>query len=185
MDINKINAIVEDSGIIFLTYGGFLSQSLISAMTEALEKEVEANDVRMGISSNIFTIFIELAQNMMNYSKSKNADCRELVPSGLIVISKDKEGNYYIDSQNIVSIDDKKNMEPKLIEVTTLDRDGIKKKYKELLRSGQGTHARGGGVGFYEIAKRCDKVEYNFTKINDAKYYFHIKTQNIIKNKGK
>ena len=181
MNMSEVQRLVEDDGIIFLTFGGFLSQTLISGMTEALEKEAEANDVSMGISSNIFTIFIELSQNMMNYSKSKDPECREIEPGGLIIVSKDKEGNYYINSQNIVSIEDKEKMEPKLVEVTTLDRDAIKKRYKELRRSGQGVHAKGGGIGFYEIAKRCDKIEYHFRDINENKFYFQIKTKINIK----
>lgn len=182
MNINEVQKLVENDGIIFLSYGGFLSQALISSMTEALEKEAEANDVSMGVSSNIFTIFIELSQNMMNYSKSISLENNNIEPGGLIVVSKDSDGNYYINSQNIVSNDDKNKMLPKLLEVTTLNRDDIKKRYKELRRSGKNTHEKGGGIGFYEIAKRCDKIEYTFTKINENKLYFHIKTKiNITK----
>jgi len=138
MDIKAIENLVEKDGIIFLSFGGFLSQTLITGMTESLEKEAEANNVNMGTSSNIFTIFIELSQNMMNYSKDDTTEGRDIVPGGLIVVSKDKEGNYLISSQNIVSIEDKEKMEPKLIDITTLDRDTIKKKYRELRKSGQG-----------------------------------------------
>jgi hypothetical protein len=181
MDINNIQSLVEQDGIIFLTYGGFLSQPLISAMTEALEKEAELNDIDMGISSNIFTIFIELSQNMMNYSKTIEANSRVVEPGGLIIVSRDFDGNYQIDSQNVLSIDDKEKIEPKLLDINSLDREGIRKKYKELRRSGKNAHAKGGGIGFYEIAKRCDSIEYDFTPINEDKYYFHIKT--IIKLK--
>ncbi len=185
MDIGQVQDLVENDGIVFLSYGGFLSQALISGMTEALEKEALSSDISMGISNNIFTIFIELAQNMMNYSKTQHKDCQEIEPGGLIVVSKDEESNYYIQSQNIVSIDDKKKMEPKLIDVTTLDKESIKKIYKELRRSGKGTHNKGGGLGFYEIAKRCDHIEYNFKKINENKFYFHIKTKINTHNKIK
>jgi len=184
MNINDIQKLVENDGIIFLSYGGFLSQTLISGMTEALEKEADSNGVSMGVSNNIFTIFIELSQNMMNYSKNHHPNNREIDPGGLIIVSKDEDKNYYIHSQNIVSIDDKNKMMPKLIDVTTLDKDGIKKKYKELRRSGKDTHGKGGGLGFYEIAKKCDKVEYDFREINEDKFYFHIKTK-INTNKEK
>jgi len=176
MDINNIQKLVEQDGIIFLTYGGFLSQPLISAMTEALEKEAELNDIGMGISSNIFTIFIELSQNMMNYSKTVEANSRVVEPGGLIIVSRDMDGNYQIDSQNILSVDDKLKIEPKLQDINSLDRDGIRKKYKELRRSGKDAHSKGGGIGFYEIAKRCDSIDYDFTPINEDKYFFHIKT---------
>jgi hypothetical protein len=162
---------------VFISYGGLLTQSLISAMTEALEKETQESEIGMGISSNLFTIFIELSQNMLNYSKTKDKGCRDINPGGLIVVSKNIDGTvYYVHSQNVISVDDKNVIEPKLKEVQTLDRDGIKKRYRELRRSGKGTHSKGGGIGFYEIAKRCDKVDYEFMPINEDKYYFHIKT---------
>jgi hypothetical protein len=184
MKISDIQNMVERDGIVFIGYGGFLSQALISAMTEALEKEAEHNDISMGVSSSIFTIFIELTQNMMNYSKSINQDCRDIVPGGLIVVAKNSdESEYSIHSRNIISIDDKEKIEPKLSEMQTMSKDEIKKRYKELRKSGAGTHGKGGGIGFYEIAKRCDKLEYDFKEINSDKYYFHIKTTISLKNK--
>jgi hypothetical protein len=176
MEINQIQKIVENNGIVFISYGGFITQSLISSMTDALEKEVEANDINMGVSSNIFTVFIELSQNMMNYSKSIKPFCREILPGGLIIVSKDTNTNFYfVDSQNIISKDDMEKIEPKLIEIQSLDRDGIKKRYRELRRSGKDSHEKGGGIGFYEIAKRCSHINYEFKPINEDKFYFHFK----------
>ena len=179
--MKEIQHLVKRDGIIFLTYGGFISQSLIVGMTEALEREVIHNDISMGVSSNIFTIFIELSQNMMHYSKTELIGCRKIVPEGLIIVSKDTENNYSIDSQNIISIEDKNYIEPRLKEIQTLSKDDIKKKYRELRRSGRDAHEKGGGIGFYEIAKRCNEIEYNFDKINEEKYYFNIKTINYTK----
>ncbi len=176
MDIGEIQRMVEDGGIVFLSYGGFLSQALISAMTEALEKEAEYSDISMNASNNIFTVFIELSQNIMNYSKSEQVNDKSLKSQGLIVVSKSERGNYYIHSQNIISLQDKNNIELKLIEIQSLDKDGIKKRYRELRKSGQNTHSKGGGIGFYEIAKRCDSIEYEFKQINEDKFYFHLKT---------
>jgi len=183
MNINEVQKMIDKDGIIFLSYGGFLSQALISGMTEALEKEAEYNEIRMGDSSNIFTIFIELSQNIMNYSKTANVDDTSFRPQGLILVSKSIDGNYHIHSQNIVSLQDKEKIEPKLLEIQSLDRDGIKARYRELRKSGKDTHGKGGGIGFYEIAKRCDSIEYEFKRINEDKFYFHLKTTIIINKK--
>jgi len=179
MDINQIQRMVDNDGIIFLSYGGYLSQTLIAGMTEALEKEAEDNGITMGISNNLFTIFIELSQNIMNYSKSLSND--KLRAQGLILVSKDKEGSYHIHSQNIVSKVDKEKIEPKLQEIQSLDKDALKKRYRELRKSGRNSHDKGGGIGFYEIARKCDSIEYSFTKIQDDRYYFYIKTTNKTK----
>jgi len=175
MHINEIQSMVERQGIVFLTYGGFLSQGLIAGMTEALEKEAEYNNLNLGVSSNIFTIFIELAQNMMNYSKDKNLQASEFKAEGLILVGKDNAGSYYIESQNVVDANDRAKLEPKLSEILTMDKEALKARYKELRRSGKDTHGKGGGIGFYEIAKRCDNVEFEFKPISNDKCHFHFK----------
>lgn len=174
MDLDTIQNLVEKDGIIFLTYGGFMSQTLIAAMTEALEEEAQNNSLSMGISNNIFTIFIELSQNMMNYSKSKHEHSDELKSEGLIVVGKQDDKHYFIHSQNIIDKEDKDKIEPKLLDILSLSKDEIKKKYRELRRSGRDSHSKGGGIGLYEIAKRSDKIQYEFKKINNNKYYFHF-----------
>ncbi len=184
MHMDHIRSIIKDDGIIFLTYGGVLSQTLISGMIEALEKEAENSDLKMGIANNIFTIFIELTQNMMNYS-GKYEDNDKITSDGLIVVAKESnenQENYLIHSNNIVSKDDKENLEMKLKEVVSLDKDELKKRYRQLRREGKDKHSLGAGIGFYEIAKRCDKIEYHFDAIDENKFYFNLNITIITKD---
>ena len=184
MDIAKLENFLDDSGIVFLSYGGILSQELISNMTEALEKETEKNLVSMSAATNIFTIFVELSQNMMNYSKCKTQCNEEFDPKGLVLVGYNKEDNsYYVLSRNVIDNIDKEKIEPKLEEIQTLTRDEIKKKYRELRKSGLDKHNKGAGIGFLEVAKRCDNVEFKFTSINDNKYQFVFQAN--IRNKQK
>jgi hypothetical protein len=85
---------------------------------------------------------------------------------------------YYVNDcdGDTLLFDDKEKIEPKLLEIQSLDKDGIKQRYKELRRSGANTHGQGGGIGFYEIAKRCDSIEHEFKQINENKFYFHLMT---------
>jgi hypothetical protein len=178
MNINEIKQMTEREGIVFLAYAGFLSQALISGMTDALEKETEYGGLGATESTHIFTIFIEMAQNMMNYSKNKAEGIPQFKPEGLILVGKDDEkGVYYVQSQNILDQEDKNKMEPKLIEIQSMDQEAIKKRYRELRKSGRDTHAKGGGIGFYEIAKRCSKVGYDFIPIQNNKYYFQFNAE--------
>jgi hypothetical protein len=81
------------------------------------------------------------------------------------------------------TIDDKQKIEPKPIEIQSLDNQGIKKRYRELRRSGENTHGKGGGIGMYEIAKVSNNIEYSFEAINEDKYYFTMKS--FVKKKAK
>ncbi len=173
-DITKLESILQKDGVIFLTYGGLLTQSIIAGLTEALEKDYENMDVSTKIVNNVLTIFIELSQNMMNYSKKMSEESFD--PRGLILVGKDND-SYYILSQNIVNKKDKEKIEPVLKLIKEKTREEIKKLYKEARRSGRNTHSKGGGIGFFEIAKRCNEIKYNFFPIegDENKFYFRFK----------
>lgn len=160
MNLTAMHKVVERDGIVFLTYGGFLSQSLISGMTEALEKEAQSHDLGMGQANNIFTIFIELSQNMMKYTTQQQQISQQ--SSGLIVVGKSDVNCYFILSQNIVSCADVLPMQEKLESITKLDKAGLKERYRQLRRSGRDRHAKGAGIGFYEIAKRSSGIAFDF-----------------------
>jgi len=168
----KLENVLEENGILFLTYGGFFTQSLIAGMTEVLEKEVEEAELSMKISSNIFVVFIELSQNIMNYSK-KLKTSNGFDPKGLIYVGK-KDEHYFVESKNIISIDDKNKIEKKLQNIQTLSKDEIKKLYKEVRRSGRDTHAKGGGLGFLEIAKKVSSFTFEFKELSEDKLYFRF-----------
>jgi len=155
-----------------LEYEGILTQNIISHNIEIIEYKID----NLHLLSEISTAVIELTQNMMNYSKSDDLECREILPEGMIKVTKDSNNTYIIKSKNIIAIEDKEKLEPKLSEIVTLNSDEIKKKYRELRRSGKDQHDKGAGIGFFEIAKRSNKIEYDFQQINNTKYYFNFKS---------
>lgn len=153
-------------------YDGELTQNIIANFMDNIEDNI-SNMVTM---ANISTIVIEMCQNMMNYSKDKDINSSSIEPAGSITVIIKNDDSYIIEGKNIVSLADKEKIEPKVLEIQSLDKAGIKKRYKELRRSGKNTHSKGGGVGTYEIAKICDRVEYIFEAINDDRYFFTLKT---------
>ena len=150
---------------ILLNYTGLLSQALFSRMVDLIESEVK--------SKNLLTIFIELTQNIINYSI--DIDKNILKPEGTVVVSRTYKNCYFIRSLNIVSLADKEKIEPRLLEIMSLDKKTNRQRYGELRKSRDYSHTKGGGIGFYEIAKRCDLLEYNFEYIKEDRYYFYMK----------
>jgi ABC-type amino acid transport substrate-binding protein/serine phosphatase RsbU (regulator of sigma subunit) len=171
-DITVIGFEIKDDQIkTLLEYQGELTQNIISHNIELLENKI--NDIN--ILSKLSTIVIELTQNMMNYSKSYSENDNKIAPAGFIKVVKDKKDRYYITSRNIISIDDKNKIEPILDEIKHMHKDEIKKRYKELRKSGRDKHEKGAGIGFFEIAKLSRDIDYKFKKINKNKYSFEFK----------
>ncbi|MBF0266706.1 MAG: hypothetical protein HQL46_15695 [Gammaproteobacteria bacterium] len=174
MQVNSLESILDTEGIVFLSYGGFLTQSLIAGMVEALELEAESHGLKMNVSNNIMTVFIELAQNMMNYSKKLTNEHSDFDPKGMIIVGYDKNNeDYYLFSRNLITKKDKEVIEPKIKQVIPMEKDELKQLYRELRKSGQHKHKKGAGIGFVEIARRSDNMQYTFepTQVEDM-YYF-------------
>jgi len=171
--MGDLESALNKDGVIFLTYGGILTQALLVALTEALEKGGEETGMKMKTSINIMTIFIELSQNIMNYARLQQG---KIEPKGMVVVGEDGEGNHYVFSQNKIALADKEKIDKKMKTIMGVDKDTIKKLYREARRSGKDAHSRGGGIGFYEIAKRCDSVDYEFESIDEDTLYFRLKT---------
>lgn len=177
MCFEDLNRLISDKGIIYLSYGGFLNQSLISEMINALEQKIESSNLSMYTNSSICIIFIEISQNIMNYATSKKIKDLEYNSEGLIVVGKDDDlDEFYIYSQNTVAKKDMEKIKPKLEEISKLSIDELKKKYRELRRSGKNGHSKGAGIGFYEIAKKSKRIEFDFIEICSDKYCFQFKS---------
>lgn len=174
MPIRHIKKIIEDDGIVFMTYVGVMSQTLLSGMIEALEQEQNLEGVPKKISHNVFTVLIEMTQNIIKYSKNEDEDGNKFKSNGLILVGKNDDDDFYVHSQNIVSLADKNKITKRIEEIKKLNEDEIKQRYKELRRSAANSHEIGAGIGFYEIAKRAKNITYEFEEINNDKSNFYL-----------
>jgi hypothetical protein len=157
---------------IILEYEGILTQAIISHNVDIIEHSID----NISIVGKLSTLVVEITQNMMNYSKSHDLNCADIRPAGDIKVLQ-QDNTYFVKSKNILSIQDKQKIEPKLQEIQNMSEAEIKKRYRELRRSGENTHEKGGGIGFFEIAKLASNITYNFTPINEEKLYFELEVE--------
>ncbi len=151
---------------IILQYEGKLTQEIISKNMDSIENSIE----NLGMMGKVATVTVELSQNMMTYSKTPELNCTDIISVGFIEVTT-SNNSYTIQSKNIIDLHGKNKLEKKLSEIKALDISGIKKRYKELRRSGENAHDNNGGIGFYEIARNVTSFDYSFEKINQEKYY--------------
>ncbi|MGB1238164.1 MAG: SiaB family protein kinase [Pseudomonadales bacterium] len=159
----------EAQGVDIVNYSGELAQNVIARFMEEIENSI--GDIFMVGKVSIVTV--ELCQNMLNYSKAEDEANDALSPRGSIRVIKRADGSYAVESTNIVSQQDKQKIDKILVEIGSLDKAGIKKSYRALRKSGKNTHSKGGGIGYYEIAKISNLFDYTFSSINDTKDSFN------------
>ena len=173
-EIDHASNITEETIQEIVKYEGLITQNVIATAMDNIETKV----TNLGMLGIISTITIECCQNMMHYSKDKKVGSREILSEGQIEVQYINDEYYNIITTNIVSIEDKEKIELKLSEIQSLDKASIKKRYRELRKSGENSHEKGGGIGMYEIAKISDgigcefKAINEFHAINEDKFYF-------------
>lgn len=159
------------------SYNGKISQTFIFELEDVIKRTLTSHneDIQNKTVRNIFSIAVEQLQNIIKYSKnSKELDNKkECEGTCLIAYDKSKK-KYLIKTLNNIEVAHKDKISDKLDKINKLD-DKEKRKYlRELLRSGDGYHKDGAGVGFLEIAKRAsEKLQYSFIK-SDDEYFFEL-----------
>ena len=172
MVVDNFHESLEEDGIVFIAYSGILSQDIINGMMAALEKEAENSNIQITVAKKIYISFIELAQNVMKYSKN-TTEAKQDGHSELIVVNK-TDTNYFISTKNIINRDDEKHIISVLNEIGTYDKQGIKDKYNKLRKSGENTHSKGGGIGFYQLARKSDGIRYRINRLDDNESSLNI-----------
>lgn len=165
----------EENTRILFSYRGTMTQPLIAGMVESLEKEIDAYGWGKGLSVNLVTVFIELAQNIMRYAKAEHpADGG--TSYGEIIVGAQRDGGCCISSRNFVDAKDHRIILQRLAQIEGCDREELRLLYRTWRK--EGDHLQGGsaGIGFAEIARRCARMEYAFKPTGSGRYYFTLKT---------
>ena len=155
-----------------------MSQDVLTSFMETMERKLGNID---GISkaNNIFAVFVEMVQNIISYSSDSEYVTQTQKQSyGIMILGYDKElGKYFIKSGNKVCNDDAAKITERIDELKDLDKDELKALYKELRKSGENSHERGGGLGFLEIQRKSTMpLKYMFEKIDEKYQFFCLKS---------
>jgi len=119
--------------------------------------------LREGISSSkkitrkVFSIFIELAQNIAKYSSEHNhfPDFEDKHGVGVLAICK-KEEEYVLKAGNLVRLEIAQELKQRCEHINQLDNQGLKKLRKEMNMVPLGENAPGGNIGLLQIALKSE-----------------------------
>ena len=146
---------VSSKNEILLSYEGELTFDLIHDFIADVEGKIAFKKFSHSSKKKIFNVLVEVLQNLVHNVGFEEADfelkknCFEATFK--VWIEKDKcfvaTGNYIL--KNKVS-----DLASWLEEINGLDKEGVRKKLREVMDDGKRTANGGGGLGFLDITKR-------------------------------
>ena len=166
----------NQNGVVF-TYNGHLSHSILTNIVEALEAKIGDLNVANQSAQTVFTVLIEMTQNIINYFAERNETAEKQVDcEGIIVIGfDDQKDMIFLKSGNLVRPEDAERISKRIDAVANLDKETLRAKFRELRKSGKNKSYRGASLGFLEIQRKASEpITYSFVNVENDGLLFEL-----------
>jgi hypothetical protein len=134
---------------------GFFSHNIVAAMGEVVKLQLEVAGVSGPTRRKLFSSFVELSQNIVQYSSSAlqaNGEGERTIREGAVCISTDGERHLML-CVNPIATADVDNLRSKLEPLRNMSLEEIKEAYKVSLRAETPPDSKGAGLGFLTMAR--------------------------------
>ncbi|MDB5273072.1 MAG: hypothetical protein JWO58_1439 [Chitinophagaceae bacterium] len=172
--VYQLHKTMVDNSLI-LVYEGEFTQEITKSVLSMAERNLEYMEEESSTKKKVFNVMVECLQNICKHTDKVAED--KLWNSAIFMIAKDSE-YYSIVSGNAIENSFIPALEEKLSQINSLDKEGLKNLYKEMLMNAQLSEKGGAGLGFVDIARKSgQKLDYSFEPINDHSSFFCFRTK--------
>jgi len=159
---------------VMICFNGAFAHTIIEEIGNALRRYLQDQEEQKSAALDVFAVYIEQAQNIRAYLARKQF--REPGAGNAIIVIARQGERYVVSSGNIVAAPDQPALAGRLEQIRGSDAAGLKRMFKERLRSDERSPGGGAGMGLIEVARRCTQpLEYAFHSV-DADHSFFCLT---------
>jgi len=161
--------LVKDKSII-LFFKGAISQELLVDIGSLIKNQISISKQL----KKVFSVFIELTQNIMHYSQERIQSNDKDVGVGLVVITE-SNGNYSVYSGNKIGIEKSKIITQRIDFINTKTVEELKEMYKVASRREPPAGSKGAGLGLIDIARKSgNQIKYDTLPLNNESNFLIV-----------
>lgn len=146
---------------IMLCFNGPVTAPLIEEIGTALRKHMEGLEESPSAISDVFSVYIEMAQNIRRYAQAQAFENE----ASTILISRDAAGRYVISASNVVWHEDGSILIDRIQQLLHLDKEALKAAFKAQLRQPRSTLSGSAGLGLIDMARKATAPLQYFLQI--------------------
>lgn len=155
---------------LLVDFHGEVSEGQISEILGDVEKKLEETEEDFKKQRKVYNILVETLQNLYHHTDSFGSDelnGGEKKKTASFVLGR-KDGEYNILAANYIESDNIAPLRARLDKINSLDKEGLRDYYKEVLDNGQYSVHGGGGLGMIDIARKSrNRLDYEFAEVTD------------------
>lgn len=161
---------------VYLIWSGHFSSDVGKEVLSFTETKLSEADVDSVLRRKVFSIMVELLENVAKYSPGQEPEEKYGMPIAMIRLTG---GIYSLTTGNLILNDKVVSLKEKLDTINSFDKTGLKELFKKSLVEQRIDSDSTGNMGLIEMARKSgNKLSYQFDKVND-KYSYYMLTINV------
>jgi len=173
--VSQLEKLMSDNNI-YLLWSGHLTPEVGKEVLSFTEAQLHENDIESNQRRRVFSILVEIIENVAKYSPGAEPEDKYGMPVAIIRL---KDKTYHLTTGNLVQNDQVHNLREKLDMVNKYDRAGLKELYRKSLSDQTSNGDSTGNMGLIDMARKSgSKLIYDFKKIN-GQYSYYILTVRV------
>jgi hypothetical protein len=169
--ISQIERIMAENNIYFI-WSGHHSSEVEKEVLTFTETRLEEEDVELNLRRRVFSILVEILENVGRYSPGKDPEEEFGMPVAMIRLDDDV---FTLTTGNLIRNDNVEHFKSKLDLINENDKTGLKELFRTSL-SGQTIKTEStGNMGLIDMARKSgSKLEYKFEQVNERYSYYTL-----------
>lgn len=164
---------VFDRERIMLCFNGPITATLIEEIGKALRRHMEALEESPGSVADVFSVYIEMTQNIRRYAQSRSALDLE---SASIIVSRDDSGRHVVVAGNVVYDADGEALAARITALAGLTKEELKAAFKTQLRQPRTELAGSAGLGLIDMARKASQpLRCNLQSLDGDRSFFSLR----------
>jgi hypothetical protein len=171
--IYELHKTMLDRNLI-LVYEGEFTQEITKSVLAMAERNMESMGEESSTKRKVFNVMVECLQNIVKHCEENNEI--EKKHTAIFMIGK-QEDEYIITSGNPIKNESVARLKEKLEKINSLDKEGLKSLYKDIIKGSDISDKGGAGLGFVDMARKSGKpLEFHFESLGNGLSFFSLKT---------
>jgi hypothetical protein len=169
--ISQLERLMSENNV-YLIWSGHITTDVEKEVLTFTETKLAEEDVELNLRRRVFSILVEILQNVARYSTGKEPEVQFGMPVAMIRMENEE---YSLITGNLIKNEDVEELKNKLDLINKYDKVGLKELFRNSL-SGQTIKSEStGNMGLIDMARKSgSKLEYQFEQINDLYSYYTL-----------
>jgi hypothetical protein len=169
--VSQLERLMADNNV-YLVWCGHVSPDIEKEVLSFNETKLIEEDIELNLRKRVFSILVEILENVSKYSPGREAEER----FGMTIAMIKLENNIYtLTTGNLIQNKDVADFKGKLELINKYDNIGLKELFRKSLSGQTISSDSTGNMGLIDMARKSgSKLDYQFEQINDMYSYYTL-----------